>query len=100
MKKLKAIIVDDEQGARDVLGSLLQMAKTPIDIRVAVTGASVNGVFRVTQMEEALAKNWSPDAISDIKVPEDGLLSDLHGAADYRSHLITVMAKRAVAATM
>ncbi|PCJ71431.1 MAG: carbon monoxide dehydrogenase [Rhodobiaceae bacterium] len=76
------------------------VAKTPIDIRVAVTGASANGVFRVTQMEEALAKNWSPEAISDIKVPEDGLLSDLHGAADYRSHLITVMAKRAVAATM
>jgi len=76
------------------------VAKTPIDIRVAVTGAGANGVFRVKEMEDALGSNWSPDAVTGIKVPEDDLLSDLHGAADYRSHLISVMAGRAVAATM
>ncbi len=76
------------------------VADTPAGIRVAVTGAGAEGVFRVKEMEDALTKNWSPDAIADIKVPEDKLLSDLHGAADYRSHLITVMAKRAVVATL
>jgi carbon-monoxide dehydrogenase medium subunit len=49
-------------------------------------------------MEEALAKNWSPDAVANIKVPATGLNSDLHGTAEYRAHLVTVMAKRAVAA--
>lgn len=76
------------------------VAQTPIDIRVAVTGAGADGVFRVKAMEEALASNWSPDAVANIKVPEADLIGDLHGSADYRSHLITVMAKRAVAATM
>lgn len=76
------------------------VAQTPVGVRVAVTGAGADGVFRVTEMEEALTANWAPDAIADIKVPEDGLLSDLHGGADYRSHLITVMAKRAVGATL
>lgn len=74
------------------------VADTPAGIRVAVTGAGADGVFRVKEMEDALAKNWSADAVANIKVPADNLLSDLHGAADYRAHLITVMAKRAVAA--
>jgi len=74
------------------------VAKGPWGIRVAVTGAGQNGVFRVKEMEEALARNWSADAVASIKLPAKGLLSDLHGSADYRAHLITVMAKRAVAA--
>ncbi len=74
------------------------VSKGPWGVRVAVTGAGQNGVFRVKAMEEALAKNWSADAVAGIKVPADGLLSDLHGSAEYRAHLITVMAKRAVAA--
>ena len=74
------------------------VSKGPWGVRVAVTGAGQNGVFRVKAMEEALAKNWSADAVTSIKVPADGLLSDLHGSAEYRAHLITVMAKRAVAA--
>ena len=76
------------------------VAQTPIDIRVAVTGAGANGVFRVKAMEDALSANWTPDAIANIKVPEADLIGDLHGSADYRSHLITVMAKRAVSATI
>lgn len=72
------------------------VAKFGDDVRVAITGAK-DCVFRVTEMEDALKSNFSPDAIADIHVPEDDLLSDIHCAADYRAHLITVMAKRAVA---
>ncbi len=65
-------------------------------VRVAVTGAG-QGVFRVAAMEQALAGSFSPDAVKDIKVPPAQLNSDLHASAEYRSHLITVLAGRAVA---
>jgi len=68
-------------------------------IRVAVTGAGENGVFRVESMEAALRKKWSVGALEDVSVSEDGIMSDMHGAADYRAHLISVMAKRAVSST-
>ena len=71
------------------------VAKTGSGVRVAVTGAGPC-VFRVKAMEDALAKNFSSDAIKDIKVPADGLNSDIHGSAEYRAHLVTVMARRAV----
>jgi carbon-monoxide dehydrogenase medium subunit len=71
------------------------VAKTGNTVRVAVTGAGPC-VFRVKAMEDALAKNFSADAIKDIKVPADGLNSDIHGSAEYRAHLVTVMARRAV----
>lgn len=74
------------------------IAKGPAGVRVAVTGAGQNGVFRVPDMEAALAKSFAPDAIAAIKVSPEGLNSDIHGSAAYRAHLITVMAKRAVAA--
>jgi carbon-monoxide dehydrogenase medium subunit len=48
-------------------------------------------------MEQALAANWSPDAIKDIKVSADGLNGDIHASPEYRAHLIGVMARRAVA---
>lgn len=66
-------------------------------VRVAVTGAGPK-VFRVSEMEAALEGNFSADAIADISVAPDDLSSDLHASADYRAHLITVMAKRAVEA--
>ncbi len=71
------------------------VAKTASGVRVAVTGAGPC-VFRVKAMEDALAKNFSSDAIKDIKIPADGLNSDIHGSAEYRAHLVTVMARRAV----
>lgn len=71
------------------------VAKTANGVRVAVTGAGPS-VFRVKAMEEALAKNFSSDAIKDIKIPADGLNSDIHGSAEYRAHLVNVMARRAV----
>jgi aerobic carbon-monoxide dehydrogenase medium subunit len=67
-------------------------------VKVAVTGAGQDGVFRMGEMETALGGNWSPDAVAGIAPAADGLLSDLHGSAAYRSNLVTVMAKRAVAA--
>ncbi len=68
------------------------------DVRVAVTGASQSGVMRVAAMESALKANWSAGALDTIKIPAAGLLSDIHGSADYRANLIKVMAQRAVAA--
>lgn len=67
-------------------------------VRVAVTGAGARGVFRVKAMEDALAKKWSPDALDSIAIDAGELQSDLHASAEYRAHLIGVMARRAVAA--
>jgi len=74
------------------------VAKTKAGVRVAVTGAGSNGVFRQQEMEAALAANFSPDAIKAIKVDPSNMISDLHGDAEYRAHLVGVMARRAVAA--
>jgi carbon-monoxide dehydrogenase medium subunit len=68
-------------------------------VRVAVTGAAPC-VFRVAEMEKALASKFAPESLAAIKVPEKGLNSDLHAKADYRAHLITVMARRAVEAAL
>ncbi len=65
-------------------------------VRVAVTGAG-GCVFRVAEMEQALAANFSPDAVAEISIPDGDLNSDIHASAEYRAHLVTVMAKRAVA---
>src|SRR3546814_183174 len=67
-------------------------------VRVAVTGSGQDGVFRVPAMEKALSANWSPDAVAGITVDAGTLNADIHASAEYRAHLITVMAKRAVAA--
>ncbi|MGB5092985.1 MAG: xanthine dehydrogenase family protein subunit M [Parvibaculum sp.] len=76
------------------------VAKGPWGIRVAVTGAGQNGVFRCEELEAALARNWSPESVAAIRISPEGINSDLHGTAAYRAHLITVMAKRAVTATL
>jgi carbon-monoxide dehydrogenase medium subunit len=67
--------------------------------RVAVTGAGPC-VFRVPEMESALAKKFAPESVANIAIQQDDLNSDIHASAEYRAHLVTVMAKRAVAAAV
>jgi carbon-monoxide dehydrogenase medium subunit len=67
------------------------------DVRAAATGASQNGVMRVSAIEAALKANWSASALDGVKISADGLMSDLHGSSDYRANLIKVMAQRALA---
>ena len=74
------------------------VAKTGGHVRVAVTGAGASGVFRVADFEAALEANFAPAALDGKSVSAEGLNSDIHADAEYRAHLITVMAKRAVAA--
>ena len=74
------------------------VARRPSDVRVAVTGAGGDGVFRVTEFEEALKKRFSAKSLDGLTVSADGLNSDIHGSADYRAHLIGVLARRAVEA--
>jgi len=73
------------------------ISKAGGNVRVAVTGAG-SKVFRQAEMEKALSANFSADAIKSVKVSASGLNSDIHGSADYRAHLVGVMARRAVAA--
>src|SRR6201995_524263 len=68
------------------------------DIRVAATGASQNGVMRVSGIEAALKANWSPGALDGVTISADGLLTDIHGSSAYRANRIKGRAQRAVAA--
>ncbi len=65
-------------------------------VTVAVTGAGDDGVFRSKELEAALSKNFDASALEGVSVPSSALMSDMHASAEYRAHLITVMAKRAV----
>jgi carbon-monoxide dehydrogenase medium subunit len=73
------------------------VAQTGGGVRVAVTGAGPC-VFRVAEMESALGSSFSADAIQGVAVSADGLNADIHASAEYRAHLVGVMARRAVAA--
>lgn len=75
------------------------VAKTSDGVCVAVTGAGEDGVFRHAGLEAALASDYSADAILDVDISSEGLLSDIHGNSAYRANLIRVMAKRAIAAS-
>lgn len=76
----------------------VMVAKFADGVRVAVTGASEDGVFRWAEAETALSGNFAPDAINGLAVEEDGMIGDIHGTKAYRAHLVGVMTKRAVAA--
>lgn len=66
-------------------------------VRVAVTGASSDGVFRWAQAEAALGDTFSAGALENMSPDQADMLSDLHGTSAYRAHLVGVMARRAVA---
>ncbi len=68
-------------------------------VRVGVTGAGPSA-FRQAEMEKALTAKFAPESVAGIKVKADGLNNDLHASPEYRAHLITVMAKRAVEAAL
>ena len=74
------------------------VAKFGNDVRVAVTGASEGGVFRWSEAEKALSANFDASAVEGLSLAEDGMISDIHGSAAYRAHLVKVMTRRAVAA--
>ncbi|MBZ6077442.1 FAD binding domain-containing protein [Microvirga puerhi] len=67
-------------------------------VRLAVTGAGSNGVFRIAAMEEALSRNFVAESLDGISAPMDEMNSDIHADAAYRAHLVGVMARRAVQA--
>lgn len=67
-------------------------------VRVAVTGAGEDGVFRHEGLEAALVDLFSPEAIETVTVSSNELISDIHAAGDYRAHLVKEMTRRAVAA--
>ena len=73
------------------------VAQTAGGVRVAVTGAGPC-VFRAKAIEDALAKSFTADAAKAVKIAAAGLNNDIHGSADYRAHLVSVLASRAVAA--
>ena len=73
-------------------------AKFSDGVRVAVTGASEEGVFRWKEAEAALGNDFTPTALDGITMPAEGMISDLHGSSEYRAHLVKVITKRAVAA--
>src|SRR5262245_26248338 len=73
------------------------VSKRGSDIRVAVTGAGANGVFRVKSFEEALKKRFAAKSLEGLTIPQDGMNSDIHASAEYRAHLIGVLARRALA---
>jgi len=73
------------------------VAQTAGGVRVAVTGAA-SSVFRAKRLEDALSARWSADAASGVKIDQAGLNGDLHASPEYRAHLISVLAARAVAA--
>ncbi len=72
------------------------VAKFADGVRVAVTGASEEGVFRWTAAEEALSGSFDASTLDGLSVAADGMISDLHGSSAYRAHLVKVMTGRAV----
>jgi aerobic carbon-monoxide dehydrogenase medium subunit len=72
------------------------VADTASGPRCAVTGCGANGVFRVPEIEKALATNWSAASLAGVKVAAGGIMGDIHGSADYRAAMVPVIAARAV----
>lgn len=74
------------------------VAKFSDGVRVAVTGASEDGVYRWSEAEDALSNSFTPDALAPLTVAAEGMIGDVHAQPDYRAHLVKVMTARAVTA--
>ena len=92
-----AYVKFDQPASRFALTGVF-VAKFADGVRVAVTGASNNGVFRWPEAEAALTARFTPDAIAGLTAASDTLITDLHGTPAYRANLIKVLTGRAVAA--
>ncbi len=92
-----AYVKFDQPASRFALVGVF-VAKHAGGVRVAVTGASENGVFRWKEAETALSVNFNPVNIDGLKASAKGMIGDLHGTPDYRANLIGVLTKRAVMA--
>jgi carbon-monoxide dehydrogenase medium subunit len=96
---LKAAYVKYRQPASRFALIGVCVAQTAAGVRVGVTGAKGHA-FRATEIESALAKSFTPDAAKAVKMATTGINGDLHGSAEYRAAMISVMASRAVAAAL
>ncbi|WP_212526125.1 xanthine dehydrogenase family protein subunit M [Actibacterium sp. MT2.3-13A] len=94
----KAAYIKFEQPASRFALVGVFVAKYAGGVRVAVTGASEDGVFRWAEAEAALSSDFSAGAIDGLSVGADGMIGDLHGTPEYRAHLVKVLTARAVAA--
>ena len=72
------------------------MAKSGNKVNVAITGASENGVFRSSEIENALSSSFTLESLDTLNISSDGLISDIHASSNYRANLIKEMAKRAL----
>ncbi len=95
----KAAYVKFDQPASRFALCAVFVAKFGSKVRVAVTGASGDGVFRWKAAEAALAANYAASAIAGLSLPSDGMIADLHGTAAYRAAMVKVLTGRAVAAS-
>lgn len=84
------------QASRFAVAAVM-VSRTGDAVRVAVTGAKAC-VFRVPEMEAALAADFAAEALEDAALPACGINEDLHADAAYRAHLVGAMARRAVRA--
>jgi aerobic carbon-monoxide dehydrogenase medium subunit len=72
------------------------VAKFGGSARAAVTGAGSGGVFRLRDLDAALAKDFGPAAAAHCKVEPGNMLEDHVGSSEYRANLVVVMARRAL----
>nr|WP_043872216.1 xanthine dehydrogenase family protein subunit M [Celeribacter indicus] len=77
-----------------VAGSFVSRRGT--GVRVGVTGAGNDGVFRWTEAEAALAADFTPEAVEGMEPDAGGMIADLNGSAEYRAHLVAVMTRHAL----
>lgn len=89
----------DQPASRFALAGVF-LAKFPDGVRVAVTGASEEGVYRWSEAEQALDKDFRVDALMDLHPNPAMMIHDLHGTKEYRAHLVRVLTRRAIEACM